>query len=172
MSLRGEDRKRMLKEQRKIEEVYVFGKDNYNAFKSVKIPCSLGGIRFWVNTEVVKGDLPWLIGRETMERMGVEINLGEQKVTFGEIEGRCVSYYKKGEMRHIKVDLLAVDSDSKEWFSSRQSEWMMIKEGRKRKLLKLHLQLGHGSWEKVIKLIRNEYGGREGVTEDKIKEIK
>lgn len=50
---------------------YRFGETGYDVAKVLEIPCFLNGRRFSIRTEVVEGDIPWLIGVETLERLDV-----------------------------------------------------------------------------------------------------
>ena len=65
----------MERTQETSERTYVFGKTEYKAKKAVWMPGEVGDGRVWIKTEVVEGDVLWIIGREWMEEWELVINV-------------------------------------------------------------------------------------------------
>ena len=72
--------KRMKDTRRESHKVFNFGTSSYKSKGVIEIPVTLKGRRFYLRTEVLEGDIPWLIGKKTMSNMGMMLNLKEDKV--------------------------------------------------------------------------------------------
>ena len=80
----------MRKSERKVERSFHFGESEYKALRELEIPCDMGGERIYIRTIIVQGDIPWLIGRETMARMKMEIGIHDKIVKLGAMKGMKV----------------------------------------------------------------------------------
>lgn len=47
------------------------------------IPYKIGRYRFNVQTEIIRGDILWLIGRDTMGSMNMKVDLGDKIIIIG-----------------------------------------------------------------------------------------
>ena len=77
----------MKETKRESTKIFHFGESSYESKGLVEIPAMLKGEKFYLRTEVLQGDIPWLIGKSTMSKMGMMLNLGENVVeieTLGE----------------------------------------------------------------------------------------
>ena len=85
--MNGQERREMVMSMRGIEGSYKFGESVYKALKEVRIPCSIDGFEFNIITVVVEGEIPWLIGRETMAKMKIDLDVARSIVTYGGLGG-------------------------------------------------------------------------------------
>ena len=60
----------MEKTQRPSRKIYIFLKTEYRARKVAMIPGLLGEKKLMIKTEIVDGDVVWIIGRDWMEECG------------------------------------------------------------------------------------------------------
>ena len=141
---------------KKSNKTFFFGETSYESSGVVKIPCKIKNKCFYIKTEILKGDIPWLIGRETMEKMKMIIDVKEEKITLGDLEGidTKVNIDSKGHLRLY----LGIESFNTVWVGE---EWSDKVEERNKKLQKLHLQFGHASWEKLWQLLQDANGKYE-----------
>ena len=109
---------------------------------------TLKGRNFYLRTEILEGDIPWLIGKKTISNMGMMINLKEDNVSIRVLGGIEVNLIE-GKQGHLRIPILR-----------RKVEEELLLEGWKGKsqkeikgvIMKLHLQFGHESGDKIWKL--------------------
>jgi hypothetical protein len=159
MSLSEGERTGMNDSQVKVSRTYVFGTSRYEAVKSVRIPCVIKGMRILILTEIVRGNVPWLIGCETLERLGVSIDLAEGRVRLGALGGVIIPYSRGSgsHKNHICIELIKGITNDQIWFGNLEKEWLKDKKLRRQRLKKIHLQFGHGNWKKVFDLLCGAY---------------
>lgn len=87
-----------------MERIFTFGKTEYKETKLLKLPCWIGNNKFFIKTVMVEGDIPWLIGRENMEKMEMEIKLKEKVAIIRDLGGISV-IIKQDSGGHIKIPL-------------------------------------------------------------------
>ena len=57
----------MERTQGSSDKTFIFGKIEYKARKVVWIPGEVGGRKVKIRTEMVEGEVPWIIGQDWME---------------------------------------------------------------------------------------------------------
>ena len=142
----------MKEKQVRVERSFKFGESEYKASKMIEIPCNVGGRKIYIRTIIVSGEVPWLIGRETMEKMDMRILVKENRVELGKLEGIRVKTRRdrKGHMRMALINKV-----------KKESVWVDLgrdHKEREKKVRKLHLQFGHPGWERLSKLIEESKG--------------
>lgn len=147
----------MKSSKRQSDRVFRFGNSNYESTSVVEIPCIVGKNRekIYIKTTILKGDIPWLIGRETMENLKMVIDVGRNVVRCEALEGVEINV-RKDERGHLKLALGRKLEKEEVWLNMTD----ITSEERLRKLQKLHLQFGHPGWERLFRLIeeaRKEY---------------
>jgi hypothetical protein len=156
--------------QEKIVKSFKFGETEYKSSKMVEIPCRIGGKRFFIRTIIISGDVPWLIGKETMEKMGMIIGVKEKTVEIGEMGGMKVKF-KEDSRGHMRIGLVRKMEKEEVWVEMGKN-----KKDQDNKIRKLHMQFGHPGWERLAKLIeesmKKENGFKEGEVEEIRKEVK
>ena len=80
-----EDMLRVKITMKEAEKTFKFGETEYRSDKLLELPCTIGQTKVFLRTYVVKGDIPWLVGKVTMEKLGTIIDFEEKKVVFREI---------------------------------------------------------------------------------------
>ena len=142
-------------------KTFYFRETPYMSRGILKLPCQIGEHKFYIKTEILKGDIPWLIGRETMENMDMVNNVKKEKVKLGELNGMeaKIRIDNKG---HLRLGM-GIETADKIW---KGEEWSEIRGERHKKLWKLHLQFGHPGWERLWRLLEEANGNYE---EDKEK---
>ena len=137
------------------------------ARKRVKLPGYLGKERVIIETEVIESDIPLLFSKSFMKKLGMVIDLEEDRV-----------YWKKGEIKDLKVTSTghyAVAVSKCQNFEDEKNfiRYVLYSYGikdAKAKALKLHRQFAHPSKEKLISLIR-EAGIGHSELEEEIRKI-
>ena len=152
------EKTKMLESKKEHTRIFKFGESEYQASSVMNIPGYVGGEKIYIRTVIVNGNIPWLIGRETMDNLRMEIKVGERRVVLGALGGKEVVVREDGK-GHLKIKLGRKIEKKEVWMS--QALLGEDMEGRKRKLKKLHLQFGHPGWERLAKLIE-EANGKEG----------
>ena len=159
---------RRLKETKKeSNKVFRFGETPYRSKGLLEIPVKLQGKKFYLATEILQGDLPWLIGKRTMKKMGMKLNLKDHNVSIEDLGGIVVEL-KEDKHEHLRINVI-----------KRRMEEELLLEGWKGKskkeikgaIMKLHLQFGHGSGEKIWKLTEDAKWS-DGMQEDEIGEVR
>ena len=64
--------------QRPSEKRFILGETEYKERKVVVIPGEIGLIKLRVKTEVVEGDIPWIMGKDWMIENGLEIDMNKK----------------------------------------------------------------------------------------------
>ena len=137
----------MAETQKRMERVFKFGESEYKSSKMLEIQCEIGGRKIFIRTIIVAGNIPWLIGRETMARMGMEIKLKERTVRIGAMGGIEVKV-KEDSKGHMRMEMVRKVKPEEVWVDLGKN-----KKDRSNKIRKLHLQFGHPGWERLVKLI-------------------
>ena len=139
--------KRLNDTKKESNKVFKFGESLFMSKGVIEIPVKIKGQKFYLKTEILQGDVPWLIGKRTMSRMGMTIDLRRDNVEI-EVLGGLVVNLREDEQGHLRIPIV------------RRVKEELLLEGWKGKsqkevrgaIMKLHLQFGHGSGEKIWKL--------------------
>ena len=145
------ERRRIFEKQKPTKRTFKFGESEYEGLKSLEIPCKIGEHEFYIETVVIDGDVPWLIGRKTMERMERDIKLGKGEICIGDM-GREEIEFKVDNRGHMRITL-----GRRMWM-----EEVRLGEDKglnRKELRKLHLQFGHPGWERLFKTIEESKEG-------------
>src|SRR6201990_1293693 len=162
------EREEVRKTMEVIEGNYVFGESKYTAVKRIRIPCSLDRWDCYLLTDVVQGDIPWLLGRESLRKMGACINLHKYEMIIGAFRNVRVPL-RVDEGGHLRISLRK--GIRKEiWWEGNVKNSLEDKQERNKILLRLHVQFGHPSKERLGDLIKDAY--REEMKEDMMRDIK
>src|SRR5215469_9827209 len=151
----------------KMSGSVLFGETKYEIFKTVQIPIKIGNLTTKMKIRIVKGEIPWLLGRETMEQLGLVLDLNEEEIFFKTIKGSRIKCYtdKNG---HLRVPLFnrKIKKYQKVWMvghsNNEEGNWT-------RKAKKLHLQFAHGSAEKLKSLVTDSYKNK--MAEEELKKF-
>ena len=90
----------------------------YKPRKVVWIPEEVGGRKVKIRTEVVEGEVPWIIGQDWMEEWGMVINVGNTEVELRKL-GICVKCTVDG-WRHTRMELRQRKKEQGWW----ESRWI------------------------------------------------
>lgn len=156
----------MKKEQETSDRKFKFGNSEFESKRVLKIPCKIGDKKVKIRTEIIEGEVPWLIGRETMVNMGLIMDIEKRKVylrNFNNLEMKC----NLDERNHLRLELMK-QKISTIWIVK---DWIQDNLKCRKGLAKLHLQFGHGSCQKIWNLIENSYKN-ENFFENNKREIK
>ena len=161
-----EELKRMHETKRDSSKVFNFGETSFKSKGLMEIPVIIKGQKFYLKTEILQGDIPWLMGKKTMSRMGMVMDLRKDKVKIEVLGGMEVNLIED-KQGHLRMPIL------------KRSREQLLLEGWKGKsmkevkgaIMKLHLQFGHGSGEKIWKLTE-EAKWNEGLNENEREEVR
>ena len=157
MRLSPKEIKIMNDTQEKSDRIFVFGESEYESIKVVNIPCILGNQKVKLRTEIIKGDIPWLIGRETMEKMGLIIDITKREICLRNVNNIRIKCQLDSK-NHIRIPLIKEKGMEDIWL---ENSWMENLNLCKKKLFKIHLQFGHASFGKIWNLIENSCRNEE-----------
>ena len=138
----------MRETKKESKKIFSCGESSYESKGLVEMPVVLKGKKFYLRTEILPGDIPWLIGKNTMNKMGMRINLKENLLEIEALGGITVNL-REDKQGHLRIPIL----------KRRMEEEVMLEgwKGKNQKeikgiIMKLHLQFGHGSGDKIWKL--------------------
>ena len=166
MGLSRKELQRMVDTKVESHKVFKFGETNYKSKAVMEIPVMLGGRKFYLKTEILQGDIPWLIGKRTMSRMNMKLNMKDNTVNIGALGGLIV-HLREDKQGHLRLPILERDIEElylEGWKGKNKSEI-------KRVMYKLHLQFGHGSGDKIWKLTEDA-NWSDGLREEDKGEVK
>ena len=166
MGLSKEELKRLNDTKKESNKVFNFGESSYKSKGVLEIPVILRERKFYLKTEILQGDIPWLIGKKTMSRMGMVIDLKRDKVEIEVLGGMRVNL-REDKQGHLRMSILKREREElllEGWRGKSQKEV-------KGAIMKLHLQFGHGSGEKIWKLTEDAQWS-EGLSEEERESIK
>ena len=69
---------RMKDSERKIEATYVFGEREYKCHRKFLIPIVIGNHKALLETEIVEGNIPWLVGTVVLDKLGARIDFANK----------------------------------------------------------------------------------------------
>ena len=135
-----------MKDTRKeSNKVFNFGTSSDKSKGVIEITVTLKGRNFYLRTVILEGDIPWLIGKKTISNMGMMINLKEDNVSIGVLGGTEVNLIE-GKQGHLRIPRKVEEKLLLEgWKGKSQKEIKGV-------IMKLHLQFGHKSGDKIWKL--------------------
>ena len=163
-----EDMLRVKITMKEAEKTFKFGETEYRSDKLLELPCTIGQTKVFLRTYVVKGDIPWLVGKVTMEKLGTIIDFEEKKVVFREISE--VVKLREDSGGHLRLTVGKKLTREDVWGEGLIG---IDRQDRMRKLKKLHLQFGHPGVEALTKLLAEAKGvGKGGENCKEWKEIK
>ena len=167
-SMSWEEREEVRKSMEVIEGNYVFGESKYKAVKRIRIPCTFFRWDFFLITDVVQGDIPWLLGRESLRKMRACINLNSYEMTIGVFKNARVPL-RVDEKGHLRISIRR--GIKKEiWWEGNVKNSLEDKQERKKILKRLHVQFGHPSKERLGDLIKDAY--RDEMEDETLRDIK
>ena len=82
--------------------VYCFGDKQVNIIKSLLIPVNLNVKKLHLITKVVEGDIPWLLGKRTLKKMGALLDIGRGVMKVSDI-GYLEVPFREDRGGHLKV---------------------------------------------------------------------
>ena len=124
--------KRVKEDIEEIDFSYKFGEISYKGSSRIKLPVYLGGSKVRIITDVINGNIPWIIGSEVLEKIGAEIDIKNKIVKCNNIEPverLPIMIDKKGYWR---INLRGKIRMDKVWLNLRKENMLGIeKEWRK-----------------------------------------
>ena len=142
--------------KRESNKIFHFGESSFRSKGVIEIPVILKGKKIYLKTEILQGDVPWLIGKKTMGRMGMLIDLKNDNVKIEALGGIEVKL-REDKQGHLRIPIL-----------KRIREELLLEgwKGKSEKevrgaIMKLHLQFGHGSGDKIWKLTEEAHWSEE-----------
>ena len=146
---------RIRKSEKFVSRKFRFGETTYDCRKELEIPVWLGGLKVYIRNFLVDGDIPWLIGRETMQRLRINLDLESNVARVKELN--VAVRLREDSSGHLRVVLGRRLMKNEVWLGVTSGNDLE----RKGRLKKLHLQFGHPGFEKLIQLLI-EAGKGEG----------
>ena len=120
-----------------------------NSFETATIPAEIAGVKCQIITEVIKKDIPLLLSKASLKKAGACLDLKNDKaLMFGqEIQLQLAS------SGHYCVDIKSAKDFERKPYLLSSHEVLMINDEmnpseKKKKLVKLHKQFGHSSFER------------------------
>ena len=148
------------------DKVFIFGESTFKSIGRMDLPVTIMNKRFYLRTEIINGDTPWLLGRKAMSNMDMIIKMKERKVEIRDLDGIEVNL-KLDNKGHLRLPVRNINTEElllEGWLNKGEKE-------RKSMMMKLHLQFGHGSFDKLWDLTESAKWS-EGMEDDEKKELK
>ena len=86
--------------------------------KSVVIPVNLGGRKVGLTTEVVEGDIPWLLGKKTLKQMKAILDLGRGLIRIGDL-GHVEIPLRESRGGHVKIVFQETEEKKYVWWRAK-----------------------------------------------------
>ena len=166
VSLDREEVQRVNRTKKESSKVFHFGETQYSSRGVIEIPVVVKRKKFYLITEIIQGDVPWLIGKNAMGRMGMHLDIKRNKArieAFGDMEVML----REDERGHLRMTMREIKEEKVMLEGWREKNHREIK----RDVEKLHLQFGHGSGGKIWSLLE-EAQWTDGVSEEKRNDMK
>lgn len=155
------DLERMRRTRESSNKIFVFGETEFRSKEVLEMPVNIGRHKVFLKTEIVEGDIPWLLGRDTMEKMDMHINMRERIANLGDLNGETVRL-RQDDKGQLKIKLIETKEKEEIW----KEGWEGRSEKEKERMIrKLHLQFGHANGDKIWNLTE-EAKWSEGLTEE------
>src|SRR5215469_15579705 len=151
--------------EREEKNIFCFGNERYNSNHTVDIPVQLDKRRIKIRTSVIDGEMPWIIGKETIKKMGAQFDWNNQKIILENIDREEVKW-REDEKGHMRIEVMNINKYEENEEILMEKEWWKD-ENWKNKSKKLHLQFGHASFIKLKELIKRGANNKE-VQQEKI----
>ena len=90
--------------EKKSEGVFWFGKQKVISKKTYDLPVEIGNFKALLKTEIVEGDIPWLVGTESLRKMGAIINLEKKVIIVSNLKNQHLPL-KLNNMGHAMMQL-------------------------------------------------------------------
>ena len=136
--------------EKRVEREFRFGESKYECRRELEIPVWIKGKKIYIRTCVVEGDIPWLIGRTTLQNLKVSLDLERNVANIKELN--MAVKLRTDKVGHLRIILGRSLAKEEVWTEN------LRREGRdemRKKVRKLHLQFGHVSHEKLIELLED-----------------
>ena len=166
--LNREEVDRIKRTEKTTEKKFSFGTTNYVSKRELELPAWVGKQKIYIRTYVLDGDVPWLIGRITMQNLKMRLDLETNTVDVVDL-GETVRL-RVDDSGHLRIKLGARMEKENVWTENLLGD---CEKERKVKLRKLHLQFGHPGKEKLVKLIEEAWrAGNCGRGEKRLEDVK
>ena len=129
-----------------VTRCFKFGETEYQSRKELQLPAWIGKEKIYLKTFVVDGNIPWLIGKNTMKNLKMELDMETNRVNIRELGLEVRT--REDRSGHLRICLGRKIGKEEVW-----AENLLSGQGRKKVLRKLHLQFGHPGFEKLLSLI-------------------
>jgi len=147
--LSEEDKEKMVSSSRESRHLYRFGDGHEDkSMQEIDIPLLICGKRIVVPCDVVKSDVPLLISRPFMSKLGMLIDTKKHTVS---VDGK--THTMATNMAGHYVIPVHEKADCNMVFHLEHLSKYSLKQ-KKEKALKLHRQFAHASKERLIKLLK------------------
>ena len=156
----------MIDTRKQSDKVFNFGETSYKSKGVMEIPVTWNDKKFYLKTEILEGDIPWLVGKTAMHNLGMVLNLKNNTAHIGALGGMEVKLIED-DQGHLRIPVLRRNVEEL-WLEGWRGKSSKEIRGT---IMKLHLQFGHGSGEKIWKLTE-EAKWSDGLEEEEKARIK
>ena len=77
----------MIDTRKQSDKVFNFGETSYKSKGVMEIPVTWNDKKFYLKTEILEGDIPWLVGKTAMHNLGMVLNLKNNTAHIGALGG-------------------------------------------------------------------------------------
>ena len=138
--------------ERKSNSMYRFGDGvESRSLKMLNLPVIIGNRKLFIEVDVVTNNIPLLISKPTMTKLGVKIDFASHEAVInGQIMKLCCTssgHYSLPISRFTSEDCKVVFNDERLLGNTTEE--------KKKKAIKLHRQMCHASKDRLQRLLRN-----------------
>src|SRR5215469_9865901 len=91
-----------LRSEKKSEGIFGFGKQKVTSKKTFELPIEIGNLKVFLKTEIVDGDIPWLVGTESLRKMKAIIDLEKEVIILSKLKNHHLEL-KMNNMGHATI---------------------------------------------------------------------
>ena len=138
--------------ERVVEKKFSFGDTTYTSKRELELPVWISRKKVYIRTYVVDGEVPWLIGRTTMQNLRMKLDLEREEVEIVDIKETVK--LRVDNSGHLRIKLGRKMNSDEVWTENLLGD---SRQERRNKLRKLHLQFGHPGQEKLTSLLEEAW---------------
>src|SRR5215469_15492313 len=156
MALGRDELIKVKRSQQNVEETYWFGNKEVKVNRTLDLPVNWGIHKLYIRTGIANENIPWLLGNQVLKKMGAVLDLEKKILKMMNFGNKELKIVEVGE-GHIGLDMIEYKGNNKIWLNTRNDSWVKSEKEWKLGCEKLHLQFGHGSYDKLKDMIEKTY---------------
>jgi len=118
--MKTEELNETIQTEKKSIGIFWFGKQKVTSKRTFDLPIEIRNLKVSLKTEIVDGDVLWLVGTESLSKMGAIIDLEKEVVILSKLKNHHLEL-KMNDMGHATIPLRKNERGNLIWIE-RQSK--------------------------------------------------